>query len=88
MMVADIGRGVPMLHLYGETGGRTPMSSLLEVMLLCVRAAMADRAAVPMSSLPGVTAPARAGELPLGGGGHPADRDHATDQLGQSAREF
>lgn len=81
MMVADVGGGVPLLYLYGETGGCTPVSSLLEVVLLRLRATMADRAAVPMPSLPGVPAPARAGELPLGGGGHPADRNYATDQL-------
>lgn len=79
MMFADVGGGVPLLHLYGETGGCAPMSPLLEVMLLCLRATMADGAEVPMSSLPSVVASARAGELPLGRGSHPADRDYAAD---------
>lgn len=62
-----------MFHLYGEVGGRPPVSPLLEVMLLRLREAMADGAAVAMSSLPRGAAPARAGELPMGGGGDPAD---------------
>lgn len=77
-----------MLHLYGEAGGRSPMSTLLEALLLRLRAAMADGAEVAMSSLPGLPALARAGQLPLGGGGHPADRDYAADQLGNTAGEL
>lgn len=82
MMVADIGGGVPLLHLYGEAGGRTPLPSLLEAVLLCVRTAMADGAALAVPALPRSPAPARARQLPLGGGGHPTDRDHAAEQLG------
>lgn len=70
-----------MLHLYGEAGGCASVSALLEVMLLCVRTTLADGAAVAVSALPSLAAPARAGQLPLGRGGDAADRDHATDQL-------
>lgn len=65
-MVADVGGGVPLLHLYGEAGGCTPMPALLETVLLCVCAEMADGAEVAVPSLPRCSAPARARELPLG----------------------
>lgn len=81
MMVADVGGGVPLLHLYGEAGGCTPVPSLLEALLLCVRAAMADGAAIAVPALQGSPAPARARQLPLGRGGHAADRDHAAEQF-------
>lgn len=70
---ADIGRGVPLLHLYGEVGGCPPLSTLLEAVLLRLRAPVADRAAVPVPALPRGASPARAGQLPLGRGGHTAD---------------
>lgn len=73
VMIADIGRGVPLLHLYGEAGGRSPLSTLLETMLLRLRAAVVDGAAIPVPALPRVASPARAGQLPLGRGGHTAD---------------
>lgn len=57
MMIADFSGGVPLLHLYGEAGGRTPMSSLLEAVLLCLRAAVADGAALAMSPLSRGAAP-------------------------------
>lgn len=82
MMVADIGGGVPLLHLYGEASGRTPLSSLLQAVLLCVCATMANGAAVAVPALPRGSASPRAGQLPLGRGGNPADRDHAAEQLG------
>lgn len=87
-MVADVGGGVPLLHLYGEAGGRTPVPSLLEVVLLCVCAAMANGAALAVPSLPGSSAPARARQLPLGRGGHPADRDDAAEQFGKPEGEL
>lgn len=77
-----------MLHLYGEAGGRPSVSSLLEAVLLRLRAAMVDRAEVAMSPLQGLPAPARAGQLSLGGGGHPTDRDNAADQLCNPAGEL
>lgn len=82
LLILDVGRGVPLLHLYGEAGGRPPVPTLFEVVLLCVREAMAYGAKVPVSSLPRGASPARAGELPLGGRSHAADRDHAADQHG------
>lgn len=81
MMVADFSGGVPLLHLYGEAGGRTPLSSLLEAVLLRLRAAMADGAAVAMSPLSSSAAPSWTSQLPLGRGGHAADRDDAAEQL-------
>ena len=81
MIVADVGGGVPLLHLYGEAGGRTPVPSLLEAVLLCLRAAMVDGAAITVPSLQGGPAPARARQLPLGRGGHAADRNHAAEQF-------
>lgn len=88
VMFSDVGGGVPMLHLYGEAGGRALVPALLEVVLLCVRAAVADGAAVAMPPLPRVSPPARARQLPLGGGGDAADRDHAADQLHHSPRKL
>lgn len=86
--VADPGGGVPMLHLYGEAGGCPPVPSLLEAVLLRVRAAMADGAAVAVPALPGGAAPARTGQLPLGRGSDPANRDHATVQLCHPERKL
>lgn len=88
VVIADAGGSVPVLHLYGEAGGCTPMPSLLEAVLLCVREAMADGAALPVSALQGFSAPARARQLPLGRGGHPANWDHAANQLGYSKRKL
>lgn len=72
-MVADVGGGVPLLHLYGEAGGCAPVPALLEAVLLRVRAALADGAALAVPALPRRAAPPRACKLSLGGGGHPAD---------------
>lgn len=88
MMVVDTGWGIPLLHLYGKAGGCTPMSALLEVVLLLVCQTMADRTAVPMSALSCCPASARTSQLSLGGGSHPADRDHATKQQCHSARKY
>lgn len=71
--IADIGRGVPLLHLYGEAGGCPPLSALFEAVLLRLCAAVADRAALPVPALPCGASLARAGQLPLGRGGHTAD---------------
>lgn len=60
MGLTDAGGGVPVLHLHGEAGGRPPVPALLEAVLLFVRAAMADGAAVSVSSLSGLPAPPRA----------------------------
>lgn len=87
-MIADVGRGVPLLHLYGKAGGRPPLSALLETMLLRLRAAVVDGAAISVPALPRFASPSRAGQLPLGRGGHSADRDYATEQLGHPAREL
>lgn len=73
VVIVDAGGGVPVLHLYGEAGRRTPVPSLLEVVLLCLRAALADRAEVTVPALSGGPAPPRARQLPLGGRGHPAN---------------
>lgn len=81
----DPGGGVPVLHLYGEAGGRPPLPSLFEALLLFLRAAMADGAEVTVPPLSCLPAPSRAGQLPLGGGGHSTNRNHA-DHLGKPKR--
>lgn len=58
LVFADIGRSIPLLHLHGKASGCTPMPTLFKVMLLRLHTAMADRTAVPMSSLSRIATPA------------------------------
>lgn len=63
-----------MLHLHGEAARRPPLPALLQAVLLRVHSAVADGTALAMPPLSGLAPPARARQLPLGGGGHAAAR--------------
>ena len=65
-------RRVPLLHLHGEAAERAPLPALLQALLLPLHPEVADGAAVAVPPLQGVAAHSRAGQLPLGGGGHAA----------------
>lgn len=73
-----------MFHLHGEAAGRTPVSALLQAMLLPVHPAVADGAAAAVPALPRQPSPTRAGQLPMGRGGHAAAR-HAAAGRGPPA---
>jgi hypothetical protein len=76
--ISVAGRGVPLLHLHGEIAGRAPVSALLQAVLLPVHSQVAHGDQVAVSALQGFAAPARAGQLPVGGGCHPAARQPAS----------
>ena len=55
-----------MLHLHGEAAERSPVSPLLQVVLLPLHQAVDDGAAVAVPALQGVVAHTRIGQLQMG----------------------
>ena len=81
--ISEPGGGVPLFHLHGPSTGRPPLPPLLQALLLHVHPPLADRAAQSVSALPSQPAPARAGQLPMGPGGHAA-AGHASGSRSES----